>query len=121
MKAIRVMFDLLSRHYLEPYNPHTPTLTPNFTRLAQRSIQFDGCYAGTPQPGGYSYPLSQRPYPLLGKRRVTYHTRYSTWENIHGQEGDPWKGFAGGMGYLEELCKGAVSGESLRKCRYLGS
>ncbi len=23
---------------------------------------------------------------------ATYHTRYSTWESIRGQEGDPWKG-----------------------------
>lgn len=23
---------------------------------------------------------------------ATYHTRYSSWENIRGQEGDPWKG-----------------------------
>ncbi len=26
---------------------------------------------------------------------ATYHTRYSTWENFRGQEGDPWKGVAG--------------------------
>ena len=26
---------------------------------------------------------------------ATYHTRYSTWECIRGQEGDPWKGEAG--------------------------
>ena len=27
---------------------------------------------------------------------ATYHTRYSTWEFFRGQEGDPWKGVAGG-------------------------
>ena len=26
---------------------------------------------------------------------ATYHTRYSTWEGVRGQEGDPWKGAAG--------------------------
>lgn len=26
---------------------------------------------------------------------ATYHTRYSTWENIRGQEGDPWKAILG--------------------------
>ena len=25
----------------------------------------------------------------------TYHSRYSTWENVRGQEGDPWKAFVG--------------------------
>lgn len=25
----------------------------------------------------------------------TYHTRYSTWEGVRGQEGDPWKGIVG--------------------------
>ena len=27
---------------------------------------------------------------------ATYHTRYSSWEGVRGQEGDPWKGLAGG-------------------------
>jgi arylsulfatase A-like enzyme len=27
----------------------------------------------------------------------TYHNRYTTWENIRGQEGDPWKGVVGGV------------------------
>lgn len=28
---------------------------------------------------------------------ATYHTRYSTWEGVRGQEGDPWKGIAGAV------------------------
>lgn len=28
---------------------------------------------------------------------ATYHTRYSTWENFRGQEGDHWKGVVGGI------------------------
>ncbi len=28
---------------------------------------------------------------------ATYHTRYQTWENFRGQEGDPWKGVVGGV------------------------
>lgn len=28
---------------------------------------------------------------------ATYHNRYSTWEIIRGQEGDPWKGFVGNI------------------------
>ena len=30
---------------------------------------------------------------------ATYHTRYSTWEGVRGQEGDPWKGAAGETGH----------------------
>lgn len=33
---------------------------------------------------------------------ATYHTRYSTWESFRGQEGDPWKGLAGGLATEEE-------------------
>lgn len=33
---------------------------------------------------------------------ATYHTRYSTWENFRGQEGDPWKGVAGSPETEEE-------------------
>lgn len=33
---------------------------------------------------------------------ATYHTRYNTWENYRGQEGDPWKGVVGGLGTEEE-------------------
>lgn len=28
---------------------------------------------------------------------ATYHNRYTTWENFRGQEGDAWKGIAGGI------------------------
>ena len=27
---------------------------------------------------------------------ATYHSRYSSWESVRGQEGDPWKGLVGG-------------------------
>jgi arylsulfatase A-like enzyme len=36
---------------------------------------------------------------------ATYHTRYSTWENFRGQEGDPWKGVAGLVGGPDSLVK----------------
>ena len=43
MKAIMVMFDSLNRHMLEPYGcDWVPT--PNFGRLAERSITFDRSY-----------------------------------------------------------------------------
>ena len=46
MKAIMVMYDSLNRKYLEPYGCSW-TLTPNFSRLAQRCVQFENCYAGS--------------------------------------------------------------------------
>ena len=43
MKAIMVMFDSLNRHMLEPYGcDWVPT--PNFQRLAQRTVTFDRSY-----------------------------------------------------------------------------
>lgn len=46
MKAIMMMFDSLNRKMLEPYGCDW-THTPNFTRLAQHTVQFDTCYAGS--------------------------------------------------------------------------
>lgn len=46
MRAVMVMYDSLDKHYLEPYGcPWTHT--PNFTRLAQRSIKFNNFYVGS--------------------------------------------------------------------------
>ncbi len=46
MKAIMVMYDSLNRHMLETYGCDW-TITPNFSRLAQRSVQFENCYVGS--------------------------------------------------------------------------
>ncbi|SED91608.1 sulfatase [Ruania alba] len=46
MKAIVVMFDTLNRRYLPPYGC-TSTYAPNFQRLAERTVTFDNCYAGS--------------------------------------------------------------------------
>lgn len=46
MKAIMVMFDSLNRHMLQSYGCDW-THTPNFLRLAQRSVQFNNCYVGS--------------------------------------------------------------------------
>jgi arylsulfatase A-like enzyme len=46
MRAIIVMFDSLSRKYLQPYG-NDWVQTPNFTRLANRSVTFDKCYVGS--------------------------------------------------------------------------
>lgn len=46
MKAVMLMFDSLNREMLEPYGCDW-TRTPNFKRLAERSVRFDQCYAGS--------------------------------------------------------------------------
>ena len=46
MKAIIVMFDTLNRRMLPPYGC-TWVHAPNFERLAQRTVTFDNCYAGS--------------------------------------------------------------------------
>ncbi|HHV10806.1 MAG TPA: sulfatase [Clostridiales bacterium] len=46
MKAIMVMYDSLNREMLETYGCDW-TITPNFKRLAEKSIQFENCYVGS--------------------------------------------------------------------------
>jgi arylsulfatase A-like enzyme len=46
MKAVMLMFDSLNRALLEPYGCAW-TKTPNFRRLAEKTIRFDNCYAGS--------------------------------------------------------------------------
>ncbi|MBW2368414.1 MAG: sulfatase [Deltaproteobacteria bacterium] len=46
MKAIMVMFDSLNRHMLPPYGCDW-VKAPNFKRLAEKSVVFDTCYAGS--------------------------------------------------------------------------
>lgn len=46
MKAIMLMFDSLNRHMLSSYGCNW-THTPNFARLAERTVTFDNCYAGS--------------------------------------------------------------------------
>lgn len=46
MKAVMLMFDSLNREMLEPYGCSW-TKTPNFKRMAERSVRFDQCYAGS--------------------------------------------------------------------------
>ncbi len=46
MKAIMVMYDSLNREMLESYGCDW-TITPNFKRLAKKTVQFDNCYVGS--------------------------------------------------------------------------
>jgi arylsulfatase A-like enzyme len=46
MKAIMVMFDTLNRRMLPPYGCDW-VKAPNFQRLAQRTVTFNNCYAGS--------------------------------------------------------------------------
>ncbi|MEF3304700.1 sulfatase-like hydrolase/transferase [Paenibacillus sp. GYB003] len=126
MKAIIVLFDSLNRHMLPPYGCEW-VHAPNFARLAERSVTFDGNWAGSlPCMPARRDLLTGRPHflhrgwgplepfddsmPALLQRHgvhshlvsdhyhywepggATYHSQYSTWEFVRGQEGDPWKG-----------------------------
>ena len=46
MRVLMVMFDSLNRDMLEPYGGNL-VKTPNFTRMAEHSVTFDNCYAGS--------------------------------------------------------------------------
>ncbi|WP_435166127.1 sulfatase [Paenibacillus glycanilyticus] len=47
MKAIMVMFDTLNRHMLSAYGGPDWIRTPNFKRLAERTVVFDKSYVGS--------------------------------------------------------------------------
>ncbi|MFS0726680.1 sulfatase [Paenibacillus sp. 1P07SE] len=69
MKAIMIMFDSLNRHLLSSYGCDW-THTPQFRRLAERSAQFDNCYAGS--------------LPCMPARRELHTGRYNF---LHGSWG----------------------------------
>ena len=46
VRCVMVMYDSLCKRFLEPYGC-TDTITPNFKRLAEHSVQFDNCYVGS--------------------------------------------------------------------------
>ena len=131
MKAVMLMFDSLNRRFLEPYGSNC-TITPNFTRLAKRTVQFENCYTGSLpcmparrelQTGRINFlhcgwgplePFDDSMPAILDRSGVhshlasdhyhywedggaTYHNRFTTWEFFRGQEGDHWKGVAGGV------------------------
>lgn len=130
MKAIMVMFDSLNRRFLQPYGSKE-TITPNFQRLAERTVQFNNCYAGSLpciparrelHTGRYNFlhrswgplePFDDSMPRMLKDNGIhshlvsdhghywecggaTYHTQYSTWDIIRGQEGDMWQAVVGG-------------------------
>ena len=62
MRAIMIMFDSLNRRLLEPYGCDW-TITPNFKRLAEKTVTFDRFYAGS--------------LPCMPARRDLHTGRYS--------------------------------------------
>lgn len=127
MKAVMIMFDSLNKDLLEAYGCDW-TKTPNFKRLAEKTVRFEKSYAGSlpcmparrelhtgrynmlhrswgpiepfddsmpdilRQNGVHTHLISDH-YHYWEDGGSTYHGRYSTWEFIRGQEGDPWKAF----------------------------
>ena len=68
MKAIMVMYDSLRRDLLESYGCDW-TITPNFKRLAEKSVQFEQCYVGSmlyAGPQGAPYGMGKFLSPQLG-------------------------------------------------------
>ena len=127
MKAIIIFYDTLNRRYLPCYNKEATTITPNFDRLSECSVQFDNSYVGSMpciparrelHTGRYNFlhrewgplePFDDSMPEILKNNGVythlisdhlhywedggcDYHTRYSSWEIVRGQEGDHWKG-----------------------------
>ena len=125
MKAIMIMFDSLNRHMLETYGG-TEAVTPNFNRLAEKSVTFDTSYVGSMpcmparrelHTGRYNFlhrswgplePFDDSMPEILNKNKIyshlisdhyhyweeggaNYHAKFTSWECIRGQEGDPWK------------------------------
>lgn len=123
MKTIMVMFDSLNREMLSPYGCSW-THTPNFARLAERSVVFDNSYVCSMpcmparrelhtgrsnflhrgwcpiEPFDDSMPeilrLNGIPSHMVTDHHhywedggATYHTRYSSFKLVRGQEGDP--------------------------------
>ena len=125
MKAIMVMYDSLNLEMLSPYGCDW-VKTPNFDRLAEKSVCFEKNYVGSMpcmparrelHTGRYNFlhrswgpiePFDDSMPEILSDNGIhshlvsdhqhywedggaTYHNRYSTWECVRGQEGDPWK------------------------------
>ena len=123
MKLVFVLFDSLNRRALSSYGGSLST--PNFERLAEKSIVFDSHYVGSlpcmparrdfhtgrlnflhrswgplepfdesfparlKDRGVYSHLVSDH-YHYFEDGGATFHTRYTTWDFIRGQESDPW-------------------------------
>lgn len=119
------MFDSLNRRMLSPYGCDW-VQTPNFQRLAERTVTFDNAYVGSmpcmparrelhtgrynflhaswgpvepfddsmpeilKDNGTYTHLISDH-YHYWEDGGATYHSRYSSWEIVRGQEYDPWK------------------------------
>jgi arylsulfatase A-like enzyme len=62
MRAIMVMFDSLNRHMLSTYGCDW-TITPNFKRLAEKTVTFDASYIGS--------------FPCMPARRELHTGRYN--------------------------------------------
>lgn len=125
MKAVVLLFDTLTKHHISSYGGEA--ITPNFTRLAERSVQYNRFHVGSMpcmparrelHTGRYNFlhrswgplePFDFSTPQALSKNGIhthlvtdhkhywrdggaTYHTRYSTFDFIRGQEGDCWKG-----------------------------
>ncbi|WDR05189.1 sulfatase [Devosia rhodophyticola] len=125
MKAVFLLFDSLNKAALNCYGG-TRIDTPNFDRLAAKSVQFDRHYVGSMpcmparrdmhtgrlnflhrswgplepfdksfvkqlrNAGTYTHLVTDH-FHYFYEGGSTYHTQYSSWDFVRGQEGDRWK------------------------------
>ena len=75
MRVIMVMFDSLNRNMLNPYGGNLAA-TPNFNRLAEHSVTFDNCYAGS--------------LPCMPARRELHTGRYNFLHRSWGRNSFPY-------------------------------
>ncbi len=122
MKAVMLMFDSLNRHFLRCYGGHEWVHTPNFDRLAQRSVRFNRAYCGSMPcmparrelhtarpnflhcPWGGLEPFDDSTIELLGRSGVHTHLasdHYHYWEensNNYHTKYSTWEFFRGQEG-----------------------
>jgi arylsulfatase A-like enzyme len=71
---------------------------PNFLHRSWGPLEpFDDSVPETLKRGGVHAHLATDHQHYWEDGGSTYHTRYTTFELIRGQEGDPWKGLVGGV------------------------
>ena len=124
MRTVFVLFDSLNRLALKCYGG--TTVTPNFSRFAERAVTFDNHYVGSlpcmparrdmqtgrlnflhrswgplepfdvscPEilktDGTYTHLITDH-YHYWEDGGLTYHSRFSSWDFLRGQEWDPWR------------------------------
>lgn len=85
----------------------------NFLHRSWGPIEpFDDCMPEILKSNGIYTHLISDHYHYWEDGGSTYHTRYSSWECVRGQEADPWKGMVGDP-YIDRNAVGHIKEEDL--------